>query len=351
MLTLKIISKEDFNDFSSKQENNHYMQSLSWGEYSKTIKHLTPYYLGLIDEQNNIICATLLLQDYIKFNYSYFYSPYGFIINYTNKDLVKEMTKQTVNFIKEKKGLFFKINPNIIESKEVIDNLKEIGYKYQNTIQKPIYTTNINNKESKDNSNIVIDSSLGTKEDLKELKYSSKYQTLYDIFNGNTNTEALIFINKLNFSKTIKSLEDKLKKINNQISILPIDNLSKLAKEKLASLTKEKNSINEEIKIYKEYKNEYSPSTIISSQLMLIYNDTAWVIETTIHNSIPNISIDNYIYNEHINYCKEHKIKVYNNYNKLEDMHELKYIGEFTYIINKPLYLLLKCKNKEVDYV
>ena len=347
MLTLKNISKEDFDNFSYKQENIHYMQSLSWGDYTKTINHQTPYYLGLIDEQNNIIAITLLLQNYLKFNYSYFYAPYGFIINYNNKDLLKEMTTQVIKFIKEKKAVFFKMNPNITENQEIINNLKSIGYKHHNTNNLPTYTFNTNKELRQDDYSLVIDYTTGYKEDLKKLNYPENYQTLYEIFTGNNNSNALIFIEKLNCSKTIKLLEEKLKKINNQISILPIDNLSKLAKEKLANLTKQKNSINEEINKYKEYKTKYSTNIILSSQLMLIYNDIAWVIESRIHNDLPEININNFIFHEHINYCNEHNIKIYNNYEKLENMEELKYIGEFTFIINKPLYVLLKCKNKD----
>lgn len=346
MLTLKNINKEDFENFTSKQENINYMQSISWGEFSKTIDHTTPYYLGLIDEKNNIIAATLLLQDYLKFNYTYFYAPYGFIINYENKELVKEMTKKIISFIKNKKAVFLKINPNILESNIIINYLKEIGYKYNNN-NKIVYTINLDKEIEKLDYTEIIDLSIGTIKDLKELKYSDYYKTLYEIFNGNENTKANILIEKLNCNKTIKKLEENIKKINNQISILPIDNLSKLAKEKLSSLTKQKNTINEEIKKYKEYKSKYGLNIILSSQLMIIYNNSAWVIETKNNNNLPELPINNYIFQEHINYCKEHKIKIYNNNEKLINMKELNYIGEFNYIINKPLYILLKCKNKD----
>ena len=40
------------------------------------------------------------------------------------------------------------------------------------------------------------------------------YETLYEIFNGNKNTKATLFLGKINITKTINSLEKKLKSIN-----------------------------------------------------------------------------------------------------------------------------------------
>ena len=98
------------------------MQSLSWGEFAKVKKRLTPYYLGLIDENNNILGATLLLEKSLPLNYTYFYAPRGFVIDYEDKKLVQLMTKKVVEFVKNKKGIFLKIDPDIIRKSYNYEN-------------------------------------------------------------------------------------------------------------------------------------------------------------------------------------------------------------------------------------
>ena len=62
MLKLQNIEKEKFDSFvKNHKTKSHFLQSLSWGELSKVKKNLTPFYLGLVDDENNIVAATLLL--------------------------------------------------------------------------------------------------------------------------------------------------------------------------------------------------------------------------------------------------------------------------------------------------
>jgi lipid II:glycine glycyltransferase (peptidoglycan interpeptide bridge formation enzyme) len=61
MLKLKNIEKEKFDEYvKNHKTKSHFLQSLSWGEFSKIKKNLTPYYLGLVNEQDEIVAATLL---------------------------------------------------------------------------------------------------------------------------------------------------------------------------------------------------------------------------------------------------------------------------------------------------
>ena len=62
MIKLKNLDKETYDNYvKTHPTKSHFLQSLSWGEFAKVKKRLTPYYLGLIDENNNILGATLLL--------------------------------------------------------------------------------------------------------------------------------------------------------------------------------------------------------------------------------------------------------------------------------------------------
>ena len=88
MLKLQNIEKEKFDSFvKNHKTKSHFLQSLSWGELSKVKKNLTPYYLGLVDDENNIVAATLLLQKHLPMNECYFYAPRGFVIDFKKKEL------------------------------------------------------------------------------------------------------------------------------------------------------------------------------------------------------------------------------------------------------------------------
>ena len=110
------------------------------------------------------------------------------------------------------------------------------------------------------------------------------YETLYEIFNGNKNSKATLFLGKVHLNKIIKNLDKNLKEINNQISILPIDNLSKSAKNKLKELTKQKENTLKELQKYKSYKKEYGNDITLNAHMIIEYGDKAWVLYAGNHN-------------------------------------------------------------------
>ena len=329
MLKLKNIEKEKFDNFVKEHKTkSHFLQSLSWGEFSKIKKNLIPYYLGLVNEKNEIVAATLLLEKKLPLNMCYFYAPRGYVIDYTKKELFKTFTKKIVEFAKKKKAIFIKIDPDIIKSStnylgqktdnknynDIFQTLKQCGYKHKGftknfeTMQ-PRYTFRIDLTQSIDeienhfskttkqriakSQKLDTEVVIGTKNDIPEfyhlmtltenrkdfISYNEEsYATLSEVFNRKKNTKATLFLAKLNHTKTINSLEKNIKNINNQISILPIDNLSKSAKSKLAELTKQKENTQNDIKKYKDYKKQYGNEITLSAHMIIEYADKAWVL-------------------------------------------------------------------------
>ena len=410
MLKLKNIEKEKFDEYIKKHPTkSHFLQSVAWGELCKVKKHLTPFYLGLVNESDQLVGATLLLQKHLPLNYSYFYAPRGFVIDYNKKELVKTMTKKVVDFAKSKKAIFVKIDPDIIlksinylneenelgnNAEEIFQTLKKCGFKHLGftknfeTMQ-PRYTfridlTNdletIEERFSKTTKQRIAKSlkletevEIGTKDDIKEfynlmmLTESRKdfvsynedyYETLYEIFNGNKNSKADLFLGKVNLDKTIESLEKSKKTINNQISIMPIDNLSKSAKNKLKELNKQKENITEDIEKYKKYKEEYGNNLTLSAHMIIKYGNKAWVLYAGNHNILSETYVNYNTYFEHIKNCKEEGIEIYDQFGTIGDLssnnpriglHEFKkkfggdyieFLGEWDYIINKPMYFI-----------
>lgn len=409
MLKLKNIEKEKFDDFvKNHKTKSHFLQSLSWGEFAKVKKNLTPYYLGLTTDEDEIVAATLLLEKKLPMNMCYFYAPRGFVVDYKNKELVRTMTKKITEFAKSKKAIFVKIDPDLIKQstnyqditvknkdyEEIFETLKSCGFKHQGftknfeTMQ-PRYTFRIDLTQSLEDieshfskttkqriaKSLKLDTevTIGTKDDLKEfyhlmtltesrkdfISYNEDYyETLYEIFNGNENSKATLFLGKVHFNKTIKALEKNLKIINDQISILPIDNLSKSAKNKLKELTNQKQNITKEIEKYKEYKKEYGNDITLSAHMIIEYGDKAWVLYAGNHNDLSETYVNYNTYYEHIKYCKEEGIKIYDQFGTIGDLsktnprlglHEFKkkfggdyveFIGEWDYILNPFMYFV-----------
>ena len=181
---------------------------------------------------------------------------------------------------------------------------------------------------------------------------------MFEIFNGNKNSKATLFLGKVYIHKTIKALEKNLKEINNQISILPIDNLSKSAKTKLTELTKQKDNILKEIEKYKDYKKEYGDELTLSAHMIIEYGDKAWVLYAGNHNILQETYVNYNTYFEHLKYCKEKGIKIYDQFGTIGDLsennprlglHEFKkkfggdyieFIGEWDYVTNKFMYFV-----------
>lgn len=410
MLRLKTIDKEEYDNYvRNHQYKSHFLQSLSWGEFAKVKKNLTPHYLGLTTEDNQLVAATLLLEKHLPMNMCYLYAPRGFVIDFNKKELLKTMTKKVVEFAKTRKAIFVKIDPDIIrksydyqnEEQElgydpevIFDNIKKAGFKHLGFTKnfetsQPRYSFRINLQQSMEDienhlskttkqriaksEKLETEVVIGTKNDIKEfyhlmtltesrkdfISYNEDYyETLYEIFNGNKNSKATLLLGKINFNKTIKSLEKNLKRIVDQISILPIDNLSKSAKTKLEELRKQKENTQSEINKYKDYAKQYGNEVTLSAHMIIEYGDKAWVLYAGNHNILSETYVNYHTYYEHLRYCKSRGLRIYDQFgtigdlredNPLMGLHEFKrkfggdyveFIGEWDYVINPVMYFV-----------
>ena len=145
MMFIENVDKDKYENFvKNHSSKSHFLQSYEWGEFSKENKTVTPYYTALMDDKKNIVATALLLQRKMPFGFSYFYCPRGFVCDYSNKDVIKELTLEIKKFAKRKKALFLKIDPdvklqqldidgNVLDGNnnyELVSYLKSIGYKH-----------------------------------------------------------------------------------------------------------------------------------------------------------------------------------------------------------------------------
>lgn len=397
---------EDYEQFMTKHKDiSHFLQSSYWGEFSKRKKNLTPFYLGL-KKNNEILAVALLLQKKLPLKYSYFYSPRGFVIDYENQELVKVFSEKVIKFIKAKRALFLKIDPPVILRKEnylgekeeykkafeILELLKRIGFKHQGftknfeTMQ-PRYTFRINMLQTNDEiynhfskttkQRIQKAIRIGTKvrigniddidtfyhlmlltEDRKDFVSYSKdyYEELYKIFNEKSMVK--LFLGYLDIPYIIENLNEEFEDIEKCIQEIDPNSCSKNSKNKLKNYNIQKEKIIQEIEKYKNALKEYGNVITLNAHMIILYHNKSWVLYAGNHNVLSESYANYHTYYEHINYCKNNNIEIYDQFGTIGDLssdnrrlglHEFKkkfggdyieFIGEFDYITNHFMYLV-----------
>jgi len=106
------LTELQFKNYSNIHSRKNYKQSI---EYAK-LKEINGYknlYLGLIDDNNNVHAATLILEKPINNKHKYGYVPSGYLINFHNLDLLKTFTIELKNYLKKLNYVYIRINPLI----------------------------------------------------------------------------------------------------------------------------------------------------------------------------------------------------------------------------------------------
>ncbi|MCI8588464.1 MAG: aminoacyltransferase [Bacilli bacterium] len=246
---MKIITlrEEDFNDFAKNHKYKNPFQTSSYGKVMTT-EGYNYHFLGFLNNSNELIGASMLLYKPVYWGYKIALAPYGFLIDYTNNDLIEELTLRLRKLLFKQKFLFIKINPLIHcternnegqmisynpEINDILEILQKNGYIHHGFNRffennKPRWTAitklltsndklyyllskNVRNKINKAN-NCGIEIHKGTMEDLpilyefikrkqrKSLKY---YHSILENYNG----DAEIYLAHINPSKYIKNCQ------------------------------------------------------------------------------------------------------------------------------------------------
>ena len=141
-MKLEEISENEYKKFISKFEDTLFFQSVEWAKFkSKTNWNMN--ILGLKKGKDIKAALIVLSQKVPLLNKKIYYSPRGFIIDYSDFKLLKELTDELKQFLKDNNGLFLKINPyvlyqerdkdgNIISENndKLVKYLKKLGYKH-----------------------------------------------------------------------------------------------------------------------------------------------------------------------------------------------------------------------------
>ena len=113
MRFLENVEKEEYQNFTVNHKKSHFLQTYEWGCFCKKIKKQIPIYLGVVNDDDKLIATALILLKKTPFGFSYGYSPRGFILDYTDKELISFFTDSIKNYMKKNKIIYIKFDPDI----------------------------------------------------------------------------------------------------------------------------------------------------------------------------------------------------------------------------------------------
>ncbi len=135
------LTTEEFDSFVNTYELSSMYQTTEYGNIMNNHNYKT-IYVGLINENNKIVAASLILIEQLS-KFKYAYAPRGFLIDYSDSELLKEFTDKIKKYLKKLHVIAIKITPLIYKTKytnnmnisldnpnydTIIKNLKSLKY-------------------------------------------------------------------------------------------------------------------------------------------------------------------------------------------------------------------------------
>ena len=380
-MRLKELTNEEFKNFVSNYSDETYYQTAEYG-FIMNDEEFDSLFLGLVMD-NKILCASLILK-----KDKYAYAPKGFLIDYSNIELLNTFTKEIKKYLFKNGVIALKISPNILkDDTNTFNNLisagfKHLGYndKFESLIPRYEAVLDINmpyyilfkNIKKEFKTKIRGAEKLGIKVykgSINDLDY------LYSHTFNKEKKEKKFFINVLNFFKdnaeiyytkldTVKYLRLCNKNLQNQEII--VNNLNReLMTNKSILKTKMDNDLilnkfkSNLIKANKLISN-YPDGLVLSSILILKREKTIYVLTDGYDQKFKSFNskhllmwklIEKYsnlgyekfnlggIINPNI---KDNHYKGLNEFKLSFNSNIVEYMGDFELITNKALYLLKK---------
>lgn len=153
-MMIKSLTSVEFDNFADNHILSSFYQTskyaLLMGEHGYDFE-----YLGYFDSNDNIIAGSLILLKKIKGKILYGYAPNGFLIDYTDEELLKDFTRDLKEYYYQKNVAFIKLNP-LIAIGSIDNKTKETLYNENRKIRDIL----ANAKYLKLKNNLYFESSL-----------------------------------------------------------------------------------------------------------------------------------------------------------------------------------------------
>ncbi len=343
------IDPKKYDDFVKNHKKSHFLQSATWGKFEEKEAGRTPHYVGMEDESHQLVAAALLLEKKLPLGYCYFYSPRGYVIDFDDFDLITTFTKELKHYLKKKRALFVKIDPdikletldidgNVLENEEnhfaLVDHLKSLGYRHFG------YNKNFENSEPRYTFRLDLTPSIEeivehfhptTKKIIKrgnpfhlilEKNEEANIEDFYLTMMETSKREKVLY-HDIEYYKTFYEMLHKENQADLYVVSIDIDELKenyeskiKELKEKIASFdgktdTKNQNKKQEFVnqltkkeKEYEEIQKIKEKRLVLSSILTAKYGDKVWTVHGGNHSLLRELNANYFIYFEIIKDAK-----------------------------------------------
>ncbi len=139
------LSSDQFDNYASAHRYRNYFQSSSYGNLMQKFGY-NVHYLGIINEENKLIGATLIIYKNIFMNKKFAYAPRGILFNYENAESLNEMAEKIKKVLGKQGFMLLRIDPYIPltirdntgtimnfnnKGNIIIENLKKAGFQYR----------------------------------------------------------------------------------------------------------------------------------------------------------------------------------------------------------------------------
>ena len=320
------LSYDQFDNYAITHRYRNYFQSSNYGNLMTKFGYNT-HYLGIVNDQNKLIGASLILYKTVFMNKKIAYAPRGILFNYENAESLNEMAEKIKQVLGKQGFILLRIDPYIplsirdnsgtvmnfnSKGNTIIENLKKAHFNYKGKTlffetEKPRWealvllnrdireifsrfdkrtrnkirkATNSGVEVIKDeNKNINMLYKFIDKKEKKPIEYYKEiienFDTKVDIYYARINTETFVINSRRTYEK---ELED-----NDTLANL-VQDISLDDKERESYLNKKMESD----KLINSYKNSLLTSTellknnpegiIIAGALVITYDNAAYVI-------------------------------------------------------------------------
>lgn len=203
-----LLDELKFDAFAINHPNYNFYQSSNYGKFMS--KHgYNSYYLGLSDDVGNIKAATLIIVKNDKSEKRKMgYAPRGFLIDWTDSELVREFTTKIKEFLAKRSFTYLKVDPMIVykeynsdgslkysNSDDFVKKMQSLGYTHMG------YNNGMEASKPRWNSIIKLDPNIITlynslsKEARNKIKKAAGNG--FKVYKG-SNTDISLFYNVLN---------------------------------------------------------------------------------------------------------------------------------------------------------
>ena len=144
---MKIVTlrPDQFTKFASTHKYRNYYQSVAYGNTMIKFGY-NVHYLGIVNENNKLIGASLILYKEVFMSNKIAYAPRGILCDYDDKKILKEIIEKIKKVLGKQGFMMLRIDPYIPESirdhkgniininqqaSTIIKNLKRVGFSYK----------------------------------------------------------------------------------------------------------------------------------------------------------------------------------------------------------------------------